>query len=125
MPNRRALIVVCKLGMAPVVLASLSIILLATVVGAGRNSQQRLLLAITVSAVVPYYLWVHDLSVLALPLLVAINGAMAQRDWLRAAFASAALSGFAALWFTWDRLSLGVLFTLFFFATPATGLGNE
>jgi hypothetical protein len=125
MPNLRALSAVCKIGMAPLVLASLSIFILAAVIGARINAQQRLLLAITVSAVVPYYLCFHDLSVLALPLLLAINEAIARRDWLRAALASAVLSGFAVFWFAWDKLYLGVLFTLFFFATQATSLWKQ
>jgi hypothetical protein len=125
MPNLRALAAVCKIGMAPLVLASLSIVLLAAVAGTRKNAQQRLLLAITVSAVVPYYLWMHDLSVLALPLLVAISEAVARRDWRRAALVSAVLSGFSVFWFTRGKLYMGVLFTLFFFATQATSLWKQ
>ncbi len=125
MPNLRALAAVCKLGMAPLVLASLSIFILAAVAGSRKNAQQRLLLAITVSAVVPYYLCFHDLSVLALPLLVATDGAVARRDWLRAALVSAALSGFSVFWFTRGKLYLGVLFTLFFLAMQATSLWKQ
>jgi hypothetical protein len=103
-------------------LVSLSIFLVAAVIGARQNAQQRLLLAVSVSVLVPYYLFLHDLSVLALPVLLAINEAIGRKDWLRTALACAVLSGFSVFWFARDNFYLGGLFTLFFFATQATGL---
>lgn len=117
MPNLRALLTACDLGIVPLALLSLSILLVAAVVGARQNAQQKLLWAVSVSALVTYYLFLHDLSVLALPLLLAINQAIARRDWLRAALASTALSGFAVFWFARDSFYLGALFTLLFFGT--------
>jgi hypothetical protein len=43
-------------------------IFLVAVVSARQDAQQRLLLAVSVSALATYYLFLHDLSVLALPL---------------------------------------------------------
>jgi Glycosyltransferase family 87 len=124
MLNLRALFAAYDFGIIPLALVSLSIFLVAAVFGAKENAQQRLLLAVSVSALVPQYLFVHDLSVLALPVLLAINEAIAQRDWLRAALPSAVLSGFAAFWFT-RRFYLGALITLFFFGTQAAGLRKQ
>jgi hypothetical protein len=117
MPNLRGLFAACDIGMVPLALVSLSVFLLAAVIGARQNAQQRLLLAVSVSALVTYYLFLHDLSVLALPVLLAINEAIGRRDWLRAALASATLSGFAMFWFARDRFYLGALLTLFFLFT--------
>ena len=125
MPNLRGLFAACGFGMVPLALVSLSIFLLAAVMGDRQNAQQRLLLAVSVSALVTYYLFLHDVSVLALPLLLAINEAIAKRDWLRAALASAALWGFAVFWFARDQFYLGALFTLLLFGTKATELWQQ
>ena len=125
MPTLRGLFAACHLGMVPLALVSVSIFLLAAVIGARQNAQQKLLLAVSVSALVTYYLFLHDLSVLALPIFLAINAAVGRRDWVRAALASAALSGFAVLWLARDQFYLGALVTLFFFGTQAAGLGKQ
>ncbi len=125
MPNLRALFTAYDLGTVPLALVSLFIFVAAAVIGARENVQQKLLLAVSVSALVPWYLFVHDLSVLALPVFLAINEAVARRDWLRAAFASAALSAFAVFWFSRSKLYLGALITFFFFGTQAAGLWKQ
>jgi len=125
MPNLRGLSTACSLGIVPLALVSLSIFLVAVPIGIRLNAQQRLLLAISVSVIVSYYLFFHDLAVLALPVLVAINDAVARKDWLRAALVSAALSGFSVFWFTRGKLYLGVLLTLLFFAMQATSLSRQ
>jgi hypothetical protein len=125
MPNLRGLFAACGFGMVPLVLVSLSVFLVAAVIGARQNAQQRLLLAVSVSAFVTYYLFLHDVSVLALPVLLAINEAVGQRDWLRATLASAVLSGFAVFWFARDKFYLGALFTLLLLGTQAAGLWKQ
>jgi len=125
MPNLRALFVAYDFGMVPLALASLSVFLVAVVIGTRLNREQRLLLAVSVSALITYFLFLHDLSMLALPVLLAINEAIGRRDWLRAALASAALSGFSVFWFARDKFYLGALFTLFFFGTQAAGLWKQ
>jgi hypothetical protein len=125
MPNLRALFTAVGLGIVPLILASLLIFLAAAVVGAGRNPQQKFLVAITVSALVTYYLFLHDLSVLVLPVLVAINEAVGRRDWLRAALDSVVLSGFAVFWFARDSFYLGALLTLIFCATEGAELWDR
>jgi hypothetical protein len=122
MPNLRGLFAAYDFGMVPLALVSLSVFLVAAMLGARLNPEQRLPLAVSVSALVTYYLFLHDLSVLALPVLLAINQAIGRADWLRAALASAVLSGFSVFWFTRSKLYLGALFTLFFFAAQAAGL---
>jgi len=125
MPNLRGLFAAFDFGMVPLVLASLSVFLVATVIGARQNAQQKLLLAISASALVTWFLFLHDLSVLALPVLLAIDEAIGRRDWLRAALASAVLSGFALYWFARDKLYLGALLTLFFLSTQVAGLWEQ
>jgi hypothetical protein len=125
MPNLRGLFAAYDFGMVPLALVSLSVFLVAAAIGARQNAQQRLLLAVSVSALVTYYLFLHDLSVLALPVLLAINAAIGRRDWLRAALASAVLSAFAVFWFARDKFYLGALFTLFFLGTQAAGLWKQ
>jgi glycosyl transferase family 87 len=125
MPNLRGLFAACDFGMVPLALVSVSIFVVAAAIGARQNAQQRLLLAVSVSALVTYYLFLHDLSVLALPILLAINEAVNRRDWLHAALASAVLSGFSVLWFARGRLYLGALFTLFFLCTQLAGLWKQ
>jgi Glycosyltransferase family 87 len=114
MPNLRALFTSCDLGIVPLAVVSLSILLVTAVVGARQNAQQKLLLAVSVSVLVTYYLFMHDLSLLALPLLLAINEAIARGHWLRAALPSAVLSSFALFWFARDSFYLGALPTLLF-----------
>ncbi len=125
MPNLRALFAAYDFGVVPLVLVSLSVFLVAAVIGSRLNPEQRLLLAVSVSALITYFLFLHDLSVLALPVLLAINEAIGRRDWLRAALASAALSGFSVFWFARDKFYLGALLTLFFFGTQAAGLSKQ
>jgi hypothetical protein len=74
---------------------------------------------------VTWYIFLHDLSVLALPVFLAINEAIGRRDWLGAALASAVLSGFGAFWFARSRLYLGALVTLFFIGTQVAGLWKQ
>ena len=125
MPNLRGLFAACNFGMVPLALVSVSIFLAAVVMGARQRPQQRLLLAISASILVTYYLFLHDLSVLLLPALLATDEAIGMRDWMRAGQASVVLSGFAVLWFTHDQFYLGALLTLFFFVTQGAGLWRQ
>jgi len=117
MPNLRGLFEAWHLGVVPLALASLLCLLAAAVVGARQSAQQKLLLTVSLSTLVTYYLFMHDLSVLALPLLLAINQAIARRAWLSGALAAVALSGFALFWLARDSFYLGALFTLLFLVT--------
>jgi hypothetical protein len=107
----------CGLGIVPLALVSLFIFIAAAIIGARQSAQQKFLIAVSVSALVTYYLFLHDLSILALPLLLAINEAIGRREWWRAALVSTALSGFAIFWFARDSFYLGSLFTLLFMGT--------
>jgi hypothetical protein len=117
MPNLRALFMACGLGIVSLAFVSLFIFIAAAIIGARQSAQQKLLIAVSVSALVTYYLFLHDLSILALPLLLTINEAIGRREWWRAALVSTALSGFAIFWFARDRFYLGSLFTLLFMGT--------
>ena len=122
MPNFRGLFTAYGLGPIPIAVASISVFIVAAIIGKRENVRQRLLLAICVAAIVPWYLFMHDLSLLVLPILVAINEAIARRDWAFVALPSVVLVGFAVFWFTPSKLYLGVLLTLLFLATQLAGL---
>jgi hypothetical protein len=125
MPNLRGLFSAFGLGIIPLALVSLSIFIVAAVVGARRDARHKLLLAVSVSALATYYLFLHDLSVLVLPLLLAINEAIALRDWVRATLVSVSLSGFTIFWFARDSFYLGALFTLLFFGVETARLWKK
>lgn len=122
MPNLRALLAAHGLGIIPLAFISLGVFLAAAVIGIRQNAQQRLCLAICVSSLVTYYFFFHDLSILALPIFVALNQSIARKDWLRAAMAAGVLSAFATFWFTQGKLYLGVLFSLAFFGAQAASM---
>lgn len=122
MPNLRALFAALGLGMVPLAIVSLTIVAISVALGVRQDSRQKFLLAVSVSALVPYYLFFHDLSILALPIFLALDEAAARRDWLRMALTSIALWGFAAFWFTWGKLYLGVMLSLIFFITQAVAV---
>jgi len=115
MPNLRALFAACGLGIVPLAVTSVLVFLIALFVGNRQDSQQKLLLAVSVSAIVPWYLFMHDVSVLALPLLLAISQSVGQGQWMRALKPLLVLTGFASFWFAQHSFYLGVLLTLFFF----------
>ena len=77
------------------------------------------------SAIVPWYLFMYDVSVLALPLLVALNRAVARREWMHSLGPLAVLGGFSAFWFAQHHLYLGVLLTLFFLVTQIASLRRQ
>ena len=122
MPNLRGLFTAYGLGVVPLTLVSISVFLVAAIIGTQESVRQRLLLAVCVAAIVPWYLFMHDLSLLVLPILLAINEAIARRDWAFAALPSIVLLGFAVFWFSRSRLYLGALLTVFFFVTEVARL---
>jgi hypothetical protein len=56
-------------------------------------------------------LFLHDLSVLVLPIFVTIGDAVARKNWARLALVSAVPSIFAVFWFFPDHFYLGALLT--------------
>ena len=117
MPNLRGLFTAYDLGTVPLAAASVSIFLAAVIIGMREGARHRLLVAICVAAIVPWYLFMHDVSLLVLPILLTMNEAIARRDWVFAALPSVVLVGFAGFWFSRSKLFLGALLTIFFFAT--------
>ncbi len=122
MANLRALLAAYGFGLVPLLLVSAFIFILGAIIGAKQESRQRLPLAISVSAMVTYYLFLHDLSVMTLSLLLAIDGAIDRRAWLRAALPAAVLAGFSVFWFARDHFYLGALLTSIFFVSKVGDL---
>lgn len=125
MPNIRALFTACGFGTLPVVVLSVMIFLAIVAIGNKHNSRQRLLLAVTTCGLLTYYLFLHDLSILALPIFASMDDAAGARNWLRLALISAVLPLFAILWFARDHFYIGALFTSIFLTTQAVGLRKE
>jgi Glycosyltransferase family 87 len=125
MPNMRALFAVIGVGAVPLAIASAAVFSLALATGFRQNTRQKLLLAICVSVLVPYYLFFHDLSILALPILLALNQSITRGDWVHAILTSTALSGYAVFWFTSGKLYLAAIFSLFFLITEISFLCRQ
>jgi hypothetical protein len=111
MPNLRALLLAFDVGKVPLFIISLAIVFAAAVIGMKQNSEQRLTLAITISCLVTFFLFMHDLSLLALPILLAMDSAAFHMDWRQLALTAAVPLLFAVFWFATDRFYLGALFT--------------
>jgi hypothetical protein len=114
MPNLRALLLSIGVGKFPLSILSLAIVIAAAVIGMKRNSEQRLALAISISCLVTYFLFMHDLSLLALPILLEIDAAASRRDWSQLALTATVPMMFAVFWFATDHFYLGALFTFGF-----------
>ena len=115
MSNLRALFAAYGFGLVPLLVVCALIFVLAAIIGAKQEPKRRLSLAISVSAMVTYYLFLHDLSVMVLPLLLAIDSAADRRAWLRAALPAAVLAGFSVFWFARAHFYLAALLTSIFF----------
>jgi hypothetical protein len=114
MPNLRGLLLSIGVGKFPLFILSLGIVIAAAVIGMKPNSEQRLALAISVSCLVTYFLFMHDLSLLALPILLALDAAAFNANWRQFAVSAAIPLLFALFWFVTDRFYLGALFTSVF-----------
>lgn len=121
MPNLRALFLSAGFGKSSLLLVSLAIALATLVIGMKQNSEQRLVLAITMSCVVTYFLFMHDLSLLVLPILLEIDAAFFRMDWRQLALVAAVPLLFAVFWFVTDHFYLGALFTFLFLVVTLTG----
>ena len=83
MVNLRATMTALSAG-SPVLIALLSVILLLAVAWMGRKAQwdSRLLLATAAACVLAYHVFLHDLSLLVVPLLVTCDRALAQGKYI-------------------------------------------
>ena len=81
MPNLRALLLAFGVGKIPLAILSLGVVSAAAVIGMKQNSEQRLALAISISCLVTYFLFMHDLSLLVLPILLAMDAAVFRIEW--------------------------------------------
>jgi len=114
MPNLRGLFLSAGFEKLPLLVVSVAIVFTTVVIGMKQNSEQRLVLAITMSCLVTYFLFMHDLSLLALPILLAMDAAAFRMDWRQLALIAAVPLLFAVFWFATDRFYLGALFTSLF-----------
>jgi Glycosyltransferase family 87 len=122
MPNLRALFLAWGLGVSATVIVSICLFLLVAYLGVKRSGEEQFLLAVSLSAIIPWYLFMHDVSILALPLFLALARAAGRREWLQAAQFMAVLVGFSGFWFAQHSFYLGVLLTLFFLAKQGIDL---
>jgi hypothetical protein len=111
MPNLRGLLLAQGMGKMPLLLLSSIIFLLVFAKGKRENSEKRLLLAISTSCLLTPYMFLHDLSMLALPVLLAMDEAVETQRWTRLVMLSGVMFLFSALWFTPDHFYFGAMFT--------------
>ncbi len=103
MPNLHGLFAALGFGKVALVLVSAALAAAVAVIGWRQKAQQQFLFAISASCLVTYYIFLHDLSVLALPILVSMDGATAKRSWRRWMMIAAVSALFAVLWFAPDN----------------------
>jgi len=121
MPNLRALLLAFGAGKVSLLILSLGVVFVAAVVGMKQNSEQRLALAISISCLVTYFLFMHDVSLLVLPILLAMDAAAFRMDWGQFAVTAAIPLSFAVFWFATERFYLGALFTSAFLIVKLIG----
>jgi hypothetical protein len=125
MPNLRGLLAAFSFGKLSIVMLSAAIFLIAAVMGTKQGLEQRFSIAISVACLVTYFLFMHDLSLLVLPLLLAMDCAIVGGKWRGFLLVSAVQILFAMFWFAKDHFYLGGLFTLLLLATQLIELGNH
>lgn len=111
MPNLRGFLLAQDIGKVPLLLLSSIIFLLVFAKGKRENSEKRLLLAISTSCLLTPYMFLHDLSMLALPVLLTMDEAVETQRWIRLVMLSGVMILFSALWFMPDHFYFGALFT--------------
>jgi len=80
--------------------------------GAKQTVEQRFLLSISVSSLVAYHFFLHDLCILILPLLIALNRDLAKREWKNLAVVSLVFSLPTVVWFANGSIYIMALGTL-------------
>jgi Glycosyltransferase family 87 len=121
MPNLRGLLLAVGVGRVSLFVLSLAIVVAAAVIGIKQNSERRFVLAISTSCLVTYFLFMHDLSLLALPILLAMDDAAFRMDWRQLGLIAAVPLLFAMFWFATDHFYLGALITSFFLIVKFIG----
>jgi hypothetical protein len=112
MPNLRAFFSSVGLGTAPLVVVSAAAVLLALVVGRKRTGEQKLLLGISISCIVTYYLFLHDICIMTLPLLVTMHDSARRLQWMRLGGLSAVFASYSVLWFLPNHFYVAVFSTI-------------
>jgi hypothetical protein len=114
MPNLRGLLSAFGIDKVLLFTLSVAILLVTALIGAKLRSEPRFLIAISSTALVTYFLFMHDLSLLVLPVFLALEGAIIRQDWRHFVLVSAVLILFGLFWFATDHFYLGALFTSVF-----------
>jgi hypothetical protein len=113
MVNLRALLAALDVENPAVLAAFTLVVVLATAAAGWRGSREnQLLLATGGACLVTYYLFLHDLSIMILPLLIALDRALEDRDWRLLAVVSTPFALSGALLFTNQRYQLAALGTV-------------
>ena len=111
MPNLRGLLSSVGIGVLPILLLSLALVLLVALRGGKERVISQLLLSISVSSLVTYFLFMHDVSLLVLPILATLENAAAQHDWRMLIAVCTIPLLYSIFWFIPDRFYLGAIFT--------------
>lgn len=125
MPNLRGICSSVGLGTAAAVMVGIAVILLAFLAGRTRSIDQRLLLGISTTCIVTYYLFLHDLSIMLLPLLITIEQTVLCRRWKTLGAVTAVFSGYSVLWFLPNHYYLAVVLTACMFGLQITAIDRR
>jgi hypothetical protein len=98
MPNLRGLMLSAGFGAASVAIVSLLIFSFTAWKGAQLRTEKQFLVAISAACLVTPYLFLHDLSVLALPLTMAVESEVRGHNWRALALVSIPFVLLGALW---------------------------
>ncbi len=111
MVNIRAL-VTAEGGGAIVTTALSALVLIAAAWCYKQNVERRFLLSIVVSSLVAYHFFLHDLCVLILPAIIALNSAVAAKQWTKVVLLWSVICLPLLVWFTHVSIYIMVLGTL-------------
>ena len=115
MVNIRALVTAGG-GGAVVTVAISALVLIAAAWCYKLNVEKRLLLSIVVSSLVAYHFFLHDLCVLILPIMIALNDAVAAKEWTKVVLLWLVICLPILVWFTHISIYIMVIGTLILLA---------
>lgn len=115
MVNIRAL-VTAEGGGAVVTTVISALVLIAAAWCYKQNVERRFLLSIVVSSLVAYHFFLHDLCVLILPVMIALNDAVAAKEWTKVVLLWSVICLPILVWFTHVSIYIMVLGTLILLA---------
>ena len=102
-----------------------AIVLIAAAWQSRKTAAQRFTLAITVSCLVAYHFFLHDLCILVVPAMMAFDEALPREEWKNLGFLAIAFSFPTIVWFAQVSIYIMALSPLALLAMQMTAAANE